>query len=327
MPDQRPAALVTGASGFVGSHLVDALVAVRWRVRCLIRRTSDLRWVPTERVELAYAGLEEPGALASALTGVDVVFHIAGVTSTLAREGYTRVNVEGTRRLLEAMSERAPGALLVLCSSLAAAGPARQGRPLTESDPPSPIGPYGESKLAAERLVMASGLRHVIVRPAAVYGPRDRDVLHAFRLAARGWAPRVGPRDQRLSMVHVRDLAGGFLAAAERGAGRGVYYISNGAIYTWEEITGAIAAAVGRRVRAVPVPLPLARAASLGSHLLARCTGCKPLLTPDRVRDLAQPDWSCEATRARVELGYEPSVPLPAGVRETAAWYRAHGWL
>ena len=195
-------ALVTGATGFVGSHLVDALVAENWRVRCLVRRSSDLRWIPQQRIELAYGGLDEPAALGNALGGVEVVFHLAGVTSALTRDGYFRVNVDGTRRLVEVVSKHAPGALLVLCSSLAAAGPARTGRPLTEADPPIPIGPYGESKLAAERLVGSSGLRHVIVRPPAVYGPRDRDMLHAFRLAACGWAPRIGPSSQRISLVH-----------------------------------------------------------------------------------------------------------------------------
>src|ERR687888_1898301 len=157
MPESAASALVTGATGFIGSHLVDALVAERWRVRCLVRRSSDLRWIPQQQVELAYGGMDEPSMMARALEGVDVVFHIAGVTSALTRDEYFRVNVHGTRRLIEAITERAPRALLVLCSSLAAAGPAREGRPLTEQDPPTPIGPYGESKLAAERLVGSSG--------------------------------------------------------------------------------------------------------------------------------------------------------------------------
>ena len=215
----------------------------------------------------------------------------------------------------------------MFCSSLAAAGPARGGRPLTESDPPRPIGPYGASKLAAERVVASSGLRYVIVRPPTVYGPRDRDVLAAFRLAARGLAPRVGPSDQRLSLVHARDLARGLLCAAARGPGRGVFYVTDGLVHTWGAVTEAIACAVGRRARVVPIGLPLATAAGHASRLFARFTAAKPLLTPERVRDLAQADWSCDDTRARTELGYHSTVTLPQGIQETARWYEAHGWL
>jgi nucleoside-diphosphate-sugar epimerase len=320
-------ALVTGASGFVGSHLVDALVEEGWRVRGFVRRTSSLRWLPAGRIELAYGALDDAGGLRAALEGARVVFHLAGLTSALAREAYFRVNVEGTRALLEAMSERAPEALLVFCSSLAAAGPARNGRPLEETDPPDPIGPYGESKLAAERLVAASRLDHVTVRPPAIYGPRDPDILAVFRLAARGLAPRVGPHGQRLSMVHARDLAHGLVDAAERGANRGVFYMSDGAVHTLDEVTEAIASAVGRPARVLQVPFRLAHAAAHVSRLLARAGGSRPLITPERIRDLAQPHWVCDDSRARAELGYESAFTLREGVLDTAAWYRANRWL
>jgi dihydroflavonol-4-reductase len=318
---------VTGASGFVGSHLVDALVEEGWRVRCLVRPSSSLRWLPRERVELACAPLDEPAVLRSALGEVKVVFHLAGLTSAASPAEYHRVNVGGTRAVVEALREAAPGALLVLCSSLAAAGPSPDGRPLVESDPPLPAGPYGESKLAAERLVAGSGLDHVIVRPPAIYGPRDRDILEVFRLAARGIAVRVGRAGQRLSLVHVRDLAHGILDAAEGGAGRGVFYMSDGAIHSWGTVIDVIAAAVGRSVRVVHVPVGLALAAGHAGRALARLTGRRPLITPERARDLAQAAWVCEDSKARRELGYESAFGLAEGIEDTAAWYRDNGWL
>ena len=326
MPDGVGPVLVTGGTGFVGSHLVDALLQDGCTVRCLVRQSSSLRWLPEGRLELARASFDDPPALGSALAGVSMVFHLAGLTSSVDPAEYARVNVEGTRRLLDAMLRHAPDATLVFCSSLAAAGPAR-GKPLTESDPPHPIGPYGASKLAAERLVQTSGVRHVVVRPPAVYGPRDRDVLAAFRLAMRGLAPHVGPTDQRLSMVYVSDLARGLITAALCGVGKGVYYVSDGMVHTWRTVTDVIASAVGRQVRVVPIAPALATTAAHVSRLLARLTGSKPLLTPERVRDLRQSDWSCDDSRARSELGYSSATPLAEGMRETAHWYVSEGWL
>ncbi|MFN2431628.1 MAG: NAD-dependent epimerase/dehydratase family protein [Gemmatimonadota bacterium] len=328
-PSHAPAgvALVTGATGFVGSHLVDALVEERWRVRCLVRPTSRLRWLPAEKIELATGSVADPGSLRDALRDVRVVFHLAGVTPGVSGGTYDGVNVAGTSALLGAMREASRGALLVHCSSQAAAGPARAGRPVTESDPPRPIGPYGASKLAAERLVAGSGLDHVIVRPPAVYGPRDVDFLPVFRLARRGLALRIAPADQRLSLIHVRDLALGFLDAAERGANRGIFFLTDGSAHTWRDVIDAVASAVGRRPRVVPVPILAATAAARGVSLLARLRSRRPLLTTERVRDLAQRDWTCDDARARRELGFRTSLPLREGMADTAAWYRDNRWL
>jgi len=273
------------------------------------------------------AAPDDARSVQSALEGARVVFHLAGVTAATSPDAYVRVNVGGTQLLLEALAARAPDALLVFCSSLAAAGPSPDGRPLTESDPPRPIGPYGESKLAAERLVASSGVDHVIVRPPAVYGPRDRDILSVFWLATKGIAARVGPAEQRLSMVHVRDLAHGLIDAAELGAGRGVFYVSDGGIHSWREVTAAIASAIGRPVRSVGVPFAAAAAAAYGLRFLARLTGARPVLTPERARDLAQANWICDDARARNELGYRSAFALPEGMLDTVTWYRRNGWL
>ena len=319
-------ALVTGASGFVGGHLVEALLANGWRVRALVRRSSQTKWLPTDRIELAYGSIDDPATLAPALDGVTTVFHLAALTSAANQSDYHRVNVGGTGQLLRAMSARAPEATIVLCSSQAAAGPSREGRPVTERDTPAPIGPYGASKLAAEQLVEASGIRHVIVRPPAVYGPRDVDILAAFKMARAGLAVRLGPRGQQLSLVHVRDLSVGLVAAATAESARGVYYV-NGSNHPWEAVIASIGAAVGRSPFVLPAPRPLAHAVAWTSRALSRLTGAKPLLTPERIVDLTQPDWTCDDTRARRELGYSSAVMLDDGLRETAMWYREQGWL
>jgi dihydroflavonol-4-reductase len=318
-------ALVTGATGFVGGHLVEALVGSGTSVRCLVRPQSDRRWLPAS-VDLAYGSIDNAASLTSAVDGVAVVYHLAAVTSAIRGFDYDGVNHGGVVRLLDALAARAPDARLVFSSSVAAGGPAHMGRPVTEADPPAPIGPYGVSKARAEQAIATSGLNTVIVRPPAVYGPRDRDVLTVFRMMVHGWALRTGPVGQQLAMIHVRDLVSGLLAAGRHREARGVYYV-NGGNYSWEDITAAMGAAVGRRLRVVSLPPGALMAAGRVGRMWAGLSGKRPSITPERALDLVQPAWTCDDARARRELGYAPVVPIAEGMEETAAWYRAAGWL
>jgi dihydroflavonol-4-reductase len=327
MPERSRVALVTGATGFVGSHLVEALLAHNWRVRCLVRDTSVLKWIPTDDVTLINGDVTRAGEnLERAVRGVSVVFHLAGVTSATDDSAYTTVNVEGTRNIVNAMQKAAPDALLVFCSSLAAAGPATTKRPLNETDEPDPVSAYGRSKLTAERIVVESGLQHLIIRPPTVYGPRDRDILAVFRLVARGLALRVAGEGQRLSMVHAQDLARGFASAAESD-GRGLYYMTDGFVHTWEASIQHIGRALGKQPRVISVGPGVAEFLSRAERLRASLFGSKPLLTPDRVVELSQANWTCDDTRARLDIDYESLIALPEGVKSTADWYRAKGWL
>ena len=324
--ERQRVALVTGATGFVGSHLVEALVARGWRVRCLVRKSSVLRWLPTDDVTLINGDVATPGEdLDRAVRNVSVVFHLAALTSAANDEAYTAVNVEGTRNVVDAMRRAAPEALLVFCSSLAAGGPAMR-RPVNETDEPSPVSAYGRSKLTAERIVTSSGLQYLIVRPPAVYGPRDTDILAAFRLAQYGLAFRLAPPGQRLSLVYVEDLAHGFMCAAEAD-GRGLYYMTDGIVHTWESITDQIARVVGKKLKVIPVSMGIADTISQIERFRGAVVGGKPLLTPDRIRELSHMNWTCDDTRARLDIDYESSVALPDGMRMTAEWYRTHKWL
>ena len=326
MPERQRVALVTGATGFVGSHLVEALVARGWRVRCLVRKSSVLRWLPTDDVTLINGDVLTPGEdLDRAVRNVGVVFHLAAVTSAANPDAYTSVNIEGTRHVVDAMKRCAPEALLVFCSSLSAAGPAMR-RAVNETDEPSPMSAYGRSKLAAERIVVTSGLESLVIRPPAVYGPRDTDILAAFRLAQLGLAFRLTPPGQRLSLVYVEDLAKGFVCAAEAD-GRGLYYMTDGIIHTWESITEQIERVVGKKIRVVQISLGVADTISQVERFRGAVVGSKPLLTPDRIRELSQLNWTCDDTRARLDIDYESSIALPDGIRMTGQWYRDHGWL
>jgi dihydroflavonol-4-reductase len=320
-------ALVTGATGFIGSHLVETLVARGWRVRCLVRKSSVLRWIPVDDVTLMNGNVEFAGDdLDRAVRGVSVVFHLAGLTSAATDGAYSAVNVEGTRNIVDSMQRAATDALLVFCSSLAAGGPSQSKRPVNETDEPSPVSAYGRSKLAAERIVADSGLEYLIVRPPAVYGPRDVDILAAFKLAAYGLAFRMAPAGQRLSLVHAADLARGMAFAAET-EGRGLYYMTDGMVHTWESVIGNVARAVGKEPRILNVAPRIADAIARAERMRATLLGSKPLLTPDRVTELMQNDWTCDDTRARLDIDYESTISLPDGLKMTAEWYRIHGWL
>lgn len=326
MRERSRVALVTGAAGFIGSHLVEALLARGWRVRCLVRRTSVLKWIPTDDVSLIDGDIALGGEdIERATRNVSVVFHLAGVTSAADDSAYITVNVEGTRNVVTAMQKAAPESLLVFCSSLAAAGPAHE-RPVNETDEPAPVSAYGRSKLIAERIVEESGVPCLIVRPPAVYGPRDKDILAAFRLVSRGLALRVAPEGQKLSMVHAEDLARGLACAAES-EGRGLYYMTDGMIHTWESVIEHVSRAVGKKPRVVGVPSGVAEFISRGEQFRASLMGAKPLLTPGRMKELSQQNWTCDDTRARLDIDYESSISLPEGLKSTAAWYRANKWL
>ena len=174
MPERSRVALVTGATGFIGSHLVEALLARGWRVRCLVRKTSVLRWLPTDDVSLINGDVGLPGEdLERAVRNVSVVFHLAGLTSAVDDSAYVTVNVEGTRNVVVAMQKAAPNALLVFCSSLAAGGPSTSKRPVNETDEPSPVSAYGRSKLTAERIVADALPVRFQVQMHKVIWPKD----------------------------------------------------------------------------------------------------------------------------------------------------------
>jgi len=323
-------ALVTGGHGFVGSHVVELLLARGRRVRCLHRREGTPAVLRDLEVEIASGDVRDSVALAAALDGVDEVYHLAALTRSRTRREMLETNVEGTRRLLAAARDaRLPGRFL-FCSSLAAAGPAREGRPLVEADPCRPITWYGESKWLGEEAVRgaASDLAVTIVRPPAVYGPRDRDFLAVFQAAARGFLPVLGTGRSRLHFVYVADLAEAIVQAAEAAATHGrTYFATHEEILTTEAFGRHVADAVGRTVRTIRVPrTTLALVARLG-ELAGQVTGRAPLLNGQRLKDLEAPAWLCSAAALRRDTAWRPGVGVADGTRRTALWYREHGQL
>jgi nucleoside-diphosphate-sugar epimerase len=318
--------LVTGATGFIGSHLVERLAAQGRLPRCLVRRSSMAGNLP-RAIELAYGDLESGAGLAEAVRGVDTIIHLAGVTKARTIADYDRGNAVATANLLRAAGnvER-----FVHVSSLAAAGPSPADRPLTETDEPRPVSHYGRSKLAGEQAVRRSPLaeRTVIVRPPVVYGPRDRDVLQMLRTVARGWMAKIGAAPRRFSHIYVGDLVDGLIAAADcAGAGGQVFYLANAAPVSWDEFGSVAARLMGRKLRTVAIPEKAAYGLGLCAEWGTRLSGKPGILSRDKVREACCAGWVCDPGRARRELGFCAPTGLEEGLRRTLDWYKEAGWL
>lgn len=319
--------LVTGATGFIGSHLVERLVAEGRPVRCLVRRTSPIGKLPLGAVELACGDLGSGEGLAEALRGVHTVIHLAGVTKARRLSDYHTGNVIATAGLLRAAGEVGR---LIHVSSLAAAGPSNGDTSLTEDSEPLPVSHYGRSKLAGERAVRESALweRTVIVRPPVVYGPRDTDVYQIIRAAASGWMIRIGHAERRFSVIYVQDLVDGLLAIAGReGAGGRIYYLAHREPVSWEDFAGATARVLGRPVRTVTIAPAAARAVGAFAEWWTGLRGKPGILSRDKITEACCPGWACDPSRACRELGFCASTSLEDGLRRTVQWYREAGWL
>ncbi|MGE3800590.1 MAG: NAD-dependent epimerase/dehydratase family protein [Candidatus Kapaibacterium sp.] len=325
--------LITGATGFIGSHLAEELHRKGHNLRVLIRETSNLRWIEHLPIEKVVGGLSDSASLEKAVEGVDYIYHIAGVVAAKNREGFYRGNVDATRNLLETTLKVNPNLKrFVHASSLAAIGPAfTEDQPVDESVLHRPITTYGQSKAEAERVVtsFSDRLPITIVRPPAVYGPRDVGIYTFFQVVAKGFAPLIGFGRKVVSLVHVDDLVRGFVLAGEHPRGEGeTYFISSEDMYTWEEVGEKAAKLMGKkRVRYIRVPHALVYTAAGISGFIGKFQKSPPILDREKGKDITQSFWICSVEKAKEELGYRQQVSIDEGVKGTIEWYREQGWI
>ena len=320
-------AFVTGGTGFVGAHLVQALRARGDQVTCLVRNAAKAHALGWSDVRLVRGDLDDAAALREGCAGAEVIYHVAGRISARDTDEFMRVNRDGTANVLEAATHAPPGRF-VLVSSLAVAGPTTPGKPIDETRSPSPVTPYGQSKLAAELLVRAEARSWTIVRPPTVYGEWDHEVLKVFRLARTGVAPVFGDGSQELSVIYAGDLAAALVAAATAPAtANRVYYAAHPVVTTSRDLVRAIGRAVGREPRIVPLPGVLARGLLWTIGTIAHLAGRATLLSGDKAAEFLAPAWTCRPDALTRDAGWRAVTDLETGLRRTAAWYRREGWL
>jgi len=319
--------LVTGATGFVGGHLVDHLLAAGTSVTALVRDPRKAAPLAGRGVRLIEGDLRDSAALAKACARQQVVYHVAGATAARDEAAFMEINKAGTARLVAA-AEAAAVDRFVLVSSLAAGGPARPDRPLDGTEAPRPLTRYGRSKLAGEVAVRAAKLAWTIVRPPAVYGPADREMFRIFRAVSLGAAPVFGDGSQQLSLIFGPDLAAALVAAGTSPATvGGVYYAAHPERVTSRELVATVAAAAGRRPWVIPVPFVVGRIFLAATEAVARLIDRPTVLTRDKGKELFQDAWICDPSPLTRATGWRAEHPLASGATITIDWYRQHKWL
>lgn len=325
--------LVTGGTGFLGSHLVEELVRRGHEVDCLVRRTSNLQWLEALPVRLVYGDVTSKESLTDAVSGKDYVYHAAGAIQGKSEWAFDLANHFGTVNLLQACLRYNAGVRrFVLISSLSVGGPSGRGAPVREEDPPQPVSLYGKSKWKAEEAAKQFIGRFpvTIVRPPVIFGPRDRGMYPFFKALKKGIVVRIAG-ERKASFVYVKDVVAGTILAAETEAGAGqTYYIASERGTRWRDFAETAARAAGpspRSVREVVVPAGMVRAVGAFNSVAAVLTGKARMLDWQKSREIVQPYWLCDISRAKRELGYQPAYSLEAGLAETIQWYEEKGWL
>jgi nucleoside-diphosphate-sugar epimerase len=310
---------------------VEALLAQGHEVRCLVKDTRRLGWISgLPSVTIAQGGMEEPRSLLEGIRGVDLVYHVAGLTRARAAREFFRVNDEGTRHLVHACLETSRGPRrLVHLSSLAAVGPMPMATACTEDVSPRPVSPYGWSKLQGEAAVLGvrDRLHVTVLRPPVVYGPRDRGVLEVARWVARGLLPMPAGPSRTLSLCYVQDLVTALLTAGKATVPSGeIFHVAGDGAFTWEQVGDAFGEALGVHPTPLRIPVPILLALATGADAWAWLAGRPGYFSRGKLREAAG-HWLCDTGKARRQLGVVPRVGLRKGAAVTVEWYREAGWL
>ncbi len=330
--DKKNIAVVTGGTGFVGSHLVDLLLKEGYAVKCITRKSSNLRWLEGKSVEIHDCGLYNKEELKKVLQDADYLFHIAGIVKAKSEEEYFKGNVETTRNLLDVCLEINPNIKrIMVTSSQTAAGPSVGGKTIDETKEMEPLTRYGKSKKAEEEMVRKymEKLPITIVRPPAVYGERDTEIYLIFRtFKMMRLFTMIGFNKKKVSMIHVTDLVRGMFLAATKEKGKGeTYFITSKEFYNWPQIGKIISEAMGKKALFLRLPHWLVYTVAVFAQFFAMFSSKAATFNIEKARDFVQPYWTCSHEKAKKDLGFVQEVSIEEGMKRTIRWYEEMKWL
>src|SRR3989339_2465 len=322
--------LVTGGTGFLGSHLVDALIKKSYSVKCLVRNPNNPRWLNNIKCEVVKGDCVSKECLYNIVSDVDYVFHLAGLVRAKNTKELAKTNADGTKNLIEAVFEKNRNVKkFVYVSSQAAAGPSVNKKPKIESETPNPVSEYGRSKLFGEieTLKFKDKLPVVTLRPHAIYGPRDKDVFVFFEQVKKGlfFLPQ---KEKLINISYVSDICDGIIAAAESKQTNGeIYFIGDDTVYSWRKLGEVLTDVANPKTRMIRIPEFVFYVSALFSEVSALIKGKPALVSFDKLKEIKQNSWFFSADKAKKDFGYSPKISLEEGIKITYNWYLKNGWL
>ncbi|MBX3044208.1 MAG: NAD(P)-dependent oxidoreductase [Candidatus Kapabacteria bacterium] len=326
-------ALVTGATGFIGSHIADKLSSEGFEVRCMVRNPNNIKWLKNKGYEIVEGNFENKENLKIAVEGVDYIFHVAGLNFAKNKKDFQIVNTLGTQMLLNAAYDYNPGLKrFVYMGSQTATGPSPDfEHPVDEESPRNPITSYGLSKKLAEDEVMAfkGKIPYTIIKPPAVFGPRDTAIYGLFKMMYFGFAAHMGMSKKYISLIFVDDLVKGTVQAALCPvAVDNTYFLTNDKFYDWDYISDVFKAQMNKSFYfKVKVPEPVVRAVGISSEFLFGLFGVHPKFDKDKSKDFICQYWTCKADKAKRDFGFKQNYTFNEAVKLTFDWYKENKWL
>ncbi|MEA3499792.1 MAG: NAD(P)-dependent oxidoreductase [Candidatus Marinimicrobia bacterium] len=324
-------AFVTGATGFIGYHLVKKLLSMNWEVVCLSRKNSNNNTEFQKEVSWIIGDLFDKKALAEGCSNADIIFHLAGQIKAINKKELFETNANGTKNLIEAILKSNKNTHLIFLSSLSASGPTNKNKVNTESDKNKPISNYGKSKLLAEDIILKNrdNLYSTIIRPGIVYGPKDRETLLFFKLAKFGINLHLGINEQHLSMIFVEDLIQLIIKTTtiKTNSGEIFFASDNDTGYSWNKIMRTIANIMNKKIVTIIIPKFVIKTIIYISVFLANIFHYSTILNLDKYEELKYPNWVCSSQKAKKILKYNPEFSLKNGLEKTYKWYKENDWI
>lgn len=322
--------LITGANGFVGAQLCRKFLDSGFQVMAGVRKTANLAMLDGLKVDYRFGDVTSAESLVEMVKDVDFIIHNAGVVKAKKKQMFYDVNEKGTANLFEAISRHNPNVKKVIyVSSLAAAGPSKDGRPVTESDKPNPITSYGSSKLAGEAAALSyqDKFNVLSIRPPAIYGPGDKEVFPFFEAVYKGIRPFIGDSSRKLQLVEVGDLCQAFYLAVTKSTPSGeICFVAESKAYSMKQLIELMAEACGKDGFRLYIPAFVLYTMGMAAQTLSALVGATPMLTLEKAREILS-SWEVTTSKARELFGFSSSVSFEDGASATYDWYIKHGWL